>query len=54
LAEGAQPNLAVETNPNKMMRFNLILLALLLAWGVAKVIREAPEGYEDDNGFHFA
>lgn len=37
-----------------MFRVNLILLALLLAWAVSKGIRHAPEGYEDEAGFHFA
>jgi hypothetical protein len=43
-----------ESQFENMFRFNLIFLALLLAWSVSKAIRRAPEGYEDDSGFHFA
>ena len=43
-----------ESQFENMFRFNLIFLALLLVWGVSKAIRRAPEGYEDDSGFHFA
>jgi len=43
-----------ESQFGNMYRFNLIFLAFLLAWGVSKALRRAPEGYEDDSGFHFA
>ena len=35
-----------------MLRINLILLAVVLAWRVVEALRNAPEGFEDETGFH--
>ena len=50
----AHPKLSRNTNFNEknMLRVNLILITLL--WPVARALLNAPEGYEDSSGFHFA
>lgn len=34
------------------MWIGLAVVLVLIFGGVAMVLRNAPEGYEDDNGFH--
>jgi hypothetical protein len=36
-----------------MFRFDFILIAMLVLGAVAAAIWRAPEGYEDETGFHY-
>jgi hypothetical protein len=37
-----------------MFRLDLILIAVFVAlYAIASVLRRAPEGYEDETGFHY-
>jgi hypothetical protein len=36
-----------------MFRFYFILIAMLALWATVSAICQAPEGYQDETGFHY-
>jgi hypothetical protein len=36
-----------------MFRFYFILFAMIALWATASALWRAPEGYEDETGFHY-
>ena len=37
-----------------MFEIDFILIAVLALWAITSAVWHAPEGYEDETGFHFS